>query len=241
MDQGDLEQRLQVPTGSKRPSPSPSEGEEDRSIKKFRTQPYDGPPAASTTGGTDHGTIFGGELETTALDIKTEAEADIGWRDLLQNPHQGSESHFDRHVHDAARYADQYGDSITGNYGGRTRMDNIAVSESKTLVASHYSPSRTSEWKSVESTPIPRNQMGKPPSQSLAAFLPKEAVDVRKNCDTCFGVVGHCFLPLGDFSDSLKGNSNSHVIVHAGRWDSLYSCRPQTIWALFYTSGSAFR
>lgn len=39
MDQGDLEQRLQVPTGSKRPSPSPSEGEEDREIKKFRTKP----------------------------------------------------------------------------------------------------------------------------------------------------------------------------------------------------------
>lgn len=41
MDPGDLEppEWLQVPTGSKRPSPSPSEGEEDREIKKFRTQP----------------------------------------------------------------------------------------------------------------------------------------------------------------------------------------------------------
>lgn len=42
MDREDLEQRLQVPTGSKRPSPSPSEGEEDREIKKFRTQPSNG-------------------------------------------------------------------------------------------------------------------------------------------------------------------------------------------------------
>lgn len=39
MDQEDLEQRLQVPPGSKRPSPAPSEGEEDREIKRFRTQP----------------------------------------------------------------------------------------------------------------------------------------------------------------------------------------------------------
>lgn len=41
MDPGDLEpaEMLQVPTGSKRPSPSPSEGEQDREVKKFRTQP----------------------------------------------------------------------------------------------------------------------------------------------------------------------------------------------------------
>lgn len=40
MDPGDLEppEWLQVPTGSKRPSPSPSEGEEHREIKKSRTQ-----------------------------------------------------------------------------------------------------------------------------------------------------------------------------------------------------------
>lgn len=39
MDPGDLDQRLQVPTGSKRPNPAPFDGEEDREIKKFRTDP----------------------------------------------------------------------------------------------------------------------------------------------------------------------------------------------------------
>lgn len=297
MDQGDFEQRLQVPTGSKRPSPSPSEAEEDREIKKLRTQlsngnedwgfqsnepgfpftdfpsedffgnelgtfwsnqdvhgmsfntvtgldmGYDG-SAAFTTIHTDFGTNLGDGLATAALNVNPEARAEIGLRGFSQYPYEGSESHVDRHVLDGGVYADQYGDLITGDYGGHNWINDIPVSQSEALVASHDSPSGIGALKSVESIPIRRTQGYEPPAQSLAASFPKESVDVRQDCDTCFGVVGSkdTSYHLG-LSDSSKGDSNSHwhVIVHAGRWDTLYSCRPRTSWALLYSSGSGFR
>lgn len=295
MDQGYLEQRLQVPTGSKRPRPSPFEGEEDWEIKKFRTQPsnsnedrwfqtheldfpfpnlpgenfsnnqldtfwssqdahgmsfstdtgfnmgYDGPSAAFTTGDPDYETNLGDELATAAMDVNPEPETDLCCRDFSLNPCQGFESYVDTHVLDGARNADQYGDLITDNVGGHTWINDRPVGERGALVAYHDSPSGIDGWRNVESIPIRRPQVYEPPLQSLAASFPKEFMDVRKSCDTCFGGVGHCFLPLGDLSDSSKGDSNSHVIVHAGGWDPLYSCRPQTIWGLFCSSGSGFR
>lgn len=242
MDQGDFEQRLQVPTGSKRPSPSPTEGEEDREIKKFRTQlsngnedwgfqsnepgfpftdfpsddffgnelgtfwsnqdvhgmsfntvtgldmGYDG-SAAFTTIHTDYGTNLGDGLATAALNVNPDARAEIGWRGFSHYPYEGSESHVDRHDLDGGVYADQHGDLITGDYGGHNWIDDIPVSQSEALVASHDSPSGIGALKSVESIPIRRSQGYESPAQSLAASSPKESVDVRQDCDTCFGVV----------------------------------------------------
>lgn len=157
---------------------------------------YDGMPPAFTTSDTGYGTNLGDELATAALDINPWDEADIVWKDFFQNPYQGSESHVDRHAIDGPRYADQFGDLITNDYDGKTQTDDIPMGESEVIIASHDSPSGIGGWSSAKSIPVCQTQVYEQPSQSLAASFPKESVDVRKNCDTCFGVVSADFLSL---------------------------------------------
>lgn len=277
MDQGDLEQRLQVPTGSKRPSPSPSEGEEDREFKKFRAQPsnsnenegfqsnelvfpftdfpredffgnqldpfwsnqdahgmlssttdgfnlgYNGPYASFIASNTDNGTYLGDEL-ATAMDVDIEAEADIWWRDLLQNPHQGSESFIDGQDPTGADCGEQSVGFTANSLAFPAQFQDPLLNEGEFSATTQDLPPEVGVLKRVESIPIRRAQVDERPSQKPAASFPKESTDVNMSCDTCFGVVGINLPPLHDLSDSSTGDSNSFVIVHPGWYDPSHSC-----------------
>lgn len=255
MDPRDVEpaEWLQVPTGSKRPSPSPSEGEADREIKKFRPQrssddeasepptdefafpftdlPYEdffgdqweaissnqnpnGMPFNTTSdfktdieeqsvpmasGNADYEINLprvDNEIGTAALDVDPEAEINMWWRELSENPHQGSESHVDRDALNRASYSDQFGSSIAIDVNNHAWLDNVnvAMEQSEALTTDQNLSSEAREWASVGSMPIRGAEVHEPPRQISTISLPQETMDVGIKCDACFGVVGQVYL-----------------------------------------------